>query len=104
MFYRMITNARNRWLASDSCAVKDLVSYIENTGQMRDAQIDAIKIYVHLDYHIGYYVKIPLDEFFCEDNFRKEFWDRTIRSNKRPLRLKIRNICGDETEWEVTTE
>ena len=31
----------------------------------------------------------------------KEFWDGTIRSDKRPLRLKIRNICGDETEWEV---
>ena len=31
----------------------------------------------------------------------KEFWDGTIRSDKLPLRLKIRNICGDETEWEV---
>ena len=32
----------------------------------------------------------------------KEFWDGSIRSDKRPLRLKIRNICGDETEWCVT--
>ena len=31
----------------------------------------------------------------------KEFWDGIVRSNKYPLRLKIRNICGDETEWEV---
>ena len=31
----------------------------------------------------------------------KEFWDGTICSEKRPLRLKIRNICGDETVWEV---
>ncbi len=31
----------------------------------------------------------------------KEFWDSTVRSDKRPLRLKIRNICGDETEWAV---
>ncbi len=29
----------------------------------------------------------------------KSFWDCTIRSDKKPLRLKIRNICGDETEW-----
>ena len=29
----------------------------------------------------------------------KEFWDGTIFSEKRPLRLKIRNICGDETVW-----
>ena len=29
----------------------------------------------------------------------KDFWDGTIRSDKQPLRLKIRNICGDETVW-----
>lgn len=29
----------------------------------------------------------------------KEFWDGTIQSEKQPLRLKIRNICGDETIW-----
>ena len=31
----------------------------------------------------------------------KDFWDGSIRSDKKPLRLKIRNICGDETEWKV---
>lgn len=31
----------------------------------------------------------------------KEFWDGTVRSGQRPLRLKIRNICGDETVWEI---
>ncbi|MDD6320950.1 MAG: site-specific DNA-methyltransferase [Oscillospiraceae bacterium] len=31
----------------------------------------------------------------------KTFWDGTIQSDKKPLRLKIRNICGDETVWEV---
>ena len=31
----------------------------------------------------------------------KEFWDGTITSDKQPLRLKIRNICGDETVWKV---
>ena len=29
----------------------------------------------------------------------KEFWDGTIRSEKKPLRVKVRNICGDETVW-----
>lgn len=32
----------------------------------------------------------------------KEFWDGNIQSEKQPLRLKIRNICGDETVWEVS--
>ena len=31
----------------------------------------------------------------------KDFWDGCITSDKPPLRLKIRNICGDETEWKV---
>lgn len=31
----------------------------------------------------------------------KEFWDGTICGEKKPLRLKIRNICGDETVWEL---
>ncbi|MBQ7767358.1 MAG: site-specific DNA-methyltransferase [Oscillospiraceae bacterium] len=31
----------------------------------------------------------------------KFFWDGTIQSDKQPKRLKIRNICGDETIWEV---
>lgn len=32
----------------------------------------------------------------------KEFWDGTISSERKPLRLKIRNICGDETVWEIS--
>lgn len=31
----------------------------------------------------------------------KEFWDGCIRVDQQPLRLKIRNICGDETVWKV---
>lgn len=31
----------------------------------------------------------------------KEFWDGTISCAKRPLRLKVRNICGDESKWDV---
>ncbi len=31
----------------------------------------------------------------------KEFWNGVIYSEKKPLRLKVRNICGDETVWEV---
>ena len=48
MFYHMITNARDRWLESSACTVKDLIWYAERAGQMRDAQIDAIKTYLFL--------------------------------------------------------
>jgi adenine-specific DNA-methyltransferase len=31
----------------------------------------------------------------------KDFWNGTISSEQKPLRIKIRNICGDETVWEI---
>lgn len=31
----------------------------------------------------------------------REFWDGGIKAEKKPLRLKIRNICGDESVWAV---
>lgn len=31
----------------------------------------------------------------------KDFWDGRIFSEEKPLRLKIRNICGDETVWKI---
>ena len=34
-------------------------------------------------------------------NKTRNFWDGRIRCEEKPLRLKIRNICGDETVWEV---
>ncbi len=34
-------------------------------------------------------------------NETKDFWDGTIRAENEPLRLKIRNICGDESIIEL---
>ena len=31
----------------------------------------------------------------------KDFWNGSISCEKKPLRLKIRNICGDETVWKL---
>lgn len=47
-------------------------------------------------------IKIDKNGFvICNGEKTKNFWDGTIRSEKKPLRLKIRNICGDETVWKV---
>ncbi len=47
MFYQMITKQRNTWYA-EGCPIADVISYIEKTNQMRDAQIDAVKTYLYL--------------------------------------------------------
>jgi adenine-specific DNA-methyltransferase len=53
------------WLYERLLAIKDVMS-------------ETACIYVHLDWHIGHYVKILLDEIFGEENFRNEIiWKRT---------------------------
>jgi len=45
---------------------------------IRDVMSETGSIYVHLDWHIGHYVKILLDEVFGEENFRNEIiWQYT---------------------------
>lgn len=49
----------------------------ENLMAIKSVMSESASIYVHLDYHIGHYVKILLDEIFGEDNFRNEIiWKR----------------------------
>ena len=53
------------WMYENLLAIKSIMS--ENAS-----------IYVHLDYHIGHYVKILMDEIFGESNFRNEIiWHYT---------------------------
>ena len=50
----------------------------ENLVAIKSVMSDTASIYVHLDYHIGHYVKILMDEIFGEDNFRNEIvWKRS---------------------------
>ena len=44
----------------------------ENLMAIKSVMRDTASIYVHLDYHIGHYVKILMDEIFGEENFRNE--------------------------------
>ena len=61
MFYKMIENKCKEWYSSKQCTVHNLIEYIEKTGQMRDAQIEAIKVYLFLK--IGCECK-PLEYLF----------------------------------------
>jgi adenine-specific DNA-methyltransferase len=54
----------------------------ENLMAIKSIMSDTASIYVHLDWHIGHYVKILMDEVFGEDNFRNEIiWCTTSASN-----------------------
>lgn len=49
---------------------------------MRELLSEKGSIYVHIDWHVGHYVKILLDDIFGKDNFRNEIiWCYTSASN-----------------------
>jgi adenine-specific DNA-methyltransferase len=53
----------------------------ENLMAIKSIMSDTASIYVHLDWHIGHYVKILMDEVFGEDNFQAEIiWKRMTPS------------------------
>ena len=48
MFYKMIESKCKEWYDFEQCTVHNLIDYIEKTGQVRDAQIEANKVYLFL--------------------------------------------------------
>ena len=56
----------------------------ENLMAIKSIMSETASIYVHLDWHIGHYVKILLDEIFGEDNFINEIvWCYTGPTNQK---------------------
>lgn len=54
------------------------------------------------EWHSDSEIKIDKNGYISVNGTKtKDFWNATIRSEKKPLRLKIRNICGDETVWNM---
>ncbi len=61
------------WMYENLCAIKSVMS-------------DNASIYVHLDWHIGHYVKILMDEIFGEENFQREIiWDIQVLSGFKTI-------------------
>jgi len=49
-------------------------------------------------WHSSTEIKIDKLGYMIKDGVKtKEFWDGKICSKKKPLRIKVRNISGDET-------
>lgn len=79
MFYKMIEYARDRWYASTDCTIQSLIGYMTQQGNLRDAQIDAIKTYLFLK--IGCENK-PLSVLFSNGRFNSLNLDDLEISNK----------------------
>ena len=63
---------------------------------MRELLADTGSIYVHLDWHVGHYVKIALDDVFSRDNFVNEIvW----RYRRWPARSSAYQKMHDTIFW-----
>lgn len=91
MFYKMIEAKRNEWLASETCTVKAVIDYIVKTGQMRDAQVEAIKTYLFLKIACGCK---PLAELFCEGAFNTLDLDDSEVSHSTREYLKVNKAAA----------
>jgi hypothetical protein len=78
----MIEAKRDLWLQSDECTVKELIAYIEKKGQMRDAQVEAIKTYLFLKIACG---AQPLATLFNRGAFN------TLNLDEAELSAKVRD-------------
>ncbi len=116
MYYRLIENKRDEWFSSGKCSVRELVSYIRQRGKMRDAQFEPLELgpegleaieMLSLDcvsadkddvWHSSEEIKMDRLGYVVRNGRKTDrFWDGCICSDAKPLRLKIRNICGDES-------
>jgi adenine-specific DNA-methyltransferase len=75
----------------------------ENLMAIKSVMSETASIYMHLDWHIGHYVKILMDEVFGEDNFRNEIiWNYQSGGRQENLFSKKHDVLFFYTltdEW-----
>ena len=83
MFYRLIKKKCDEWMNSSDCSIRELIQYIYEQNKMRDAQIEAIKIYLFLKIACG---NKPLWRLFSEGSFN------SLDFNMMELTVEARSI------------
>ncbi|MCX7731646.1 MAG: DNA methyltransferase [candidate division WOR-3 bacterium] len=85
---------------------KGLDSYLqmmyERLVLMRELLAENGSIYVHLDWHVGHYVKVMMDEIFGYENFRNEIITRRGQTKNLQYQFvdfKRMNIFNDYLLW-----
>ena len=86
MFYKLIKNKSDEWFETSECSIKPLLQYIQSQNKMRDAQFEAIKIYLYLK--IACQNK-PLWLLFCEGVFN------SLNLQKIPLTAEARTVLEE---------
>ena len=83
MFYKLIKKKCDEWMDSPDCTIRELIQYIYAQNKMRDAQIEAIKIYLFLKIACG---NRPLWRLFSDGCFN------SLDFNTMELTVEARSI------------
>lgn len=87
MFYQMIQRACEVWYTSAACSASSIIRYIEQDGHLRDAQVEAVKIYLFLKIAGA---NRPLYQLFTSGFFN------TLALDELPLSVRAReSLRGD---------
>lgn len=85
MFYKLIKKKCDEWMDSPDCTIRELIQYIYAQNKMRDAQIEAIKIYLFLKIACG---NRPLWRLFSDGCFN------SLDFNTMELTVEARSILA----------
>ena len=76
----------------------------ENLMAIKNIMSDEASIFLHIDWHIGHYAKILMDEVFGEDNFKNEIiWKTQTPSGMKALANKL-GSTHDTIFWYAKSE
>ncbi len=76
----------------------------ENLLAIKSVMTDDASIFLHIDWHIGHYAKILMDEVFGEDNFKNEIvWKTQTPSGMKALANKL-GSTHDTIFWYAKSE
>jgi len=101
MWHKMINRKRDEWLSKSDCPVSDLISYIETTNELRDAQVEAIKTYLFLK--IGCDNK-SLPVLFCHGRFNNLDLDEVELSGATKSYLAQNPAAAALLEYSLLTD
>lgn len=91
MLYNIIKSKKNEWLNSNECKVTSIFEYIKSVGKLREAQIEAIEIYLYLKIKCE---NKPLWKLFSEGVFNYELNLENLRISQNARDLFNQNIAA----------
>jgi len=98
MLYNLILKKAQEWFRSDNCTIKSIIEHIYNNGNLREAQIQALLVYLYLKIEGN---NKPLPQMFSEGLFTANEDLSQLNINQTARTILDSNIAA-KTLFELT--